>query len=74
MARDRGQIYEASEAFKDALQIRLEFLPPYSFCEPGGRGAVLWIRNDFCFDPDPTLQLVSAPDPDTDLDPISYAV
>jgi|688.fasta_scaffold1411726_1 hypothetical protein len=27
MARDRGQIYEASEAFKDALQIRLEFLP-----------------------------------------------
>jgi hypothetical protein len=26
MARDRGQIYEASEAFKDALQIRLEFL------------------------------------------------
>ncbi len=31
--------------------------------------AVLWIRNDFFPDPDPTFQLVSDPDPDPVWDP-----
>jgi hypothetical protein len=35
----------------------------------GNMYAVLWIRNYFFSDPDPTLALISDPDPETDSNP-----
>ncbi len=33
---------------------------PNKFCNP----VLLWIRNDFFSDPDPTFQIITVPDPD----------
>ncbi len=67
MARDRGQIYEASEAFKDALQIRLEFqFLPITLLWTGGKGSSVvdpkWFFSDQY--PYPTFQSVSDLDPE----------